>query len=860
MTARYYCGDEERRALVRAHPTLNGIDFLEVVDTEAPLSLRQRLLVIRSLKALGALSTANVVIEGGVRVTPVEVLWALPLPAIAGAPDAIVPAAEKAFLAGHLAGEANPERVFVVRVATPGDYSAYTLVLWQPPALASGERPPPDGFDPRLAAIAFYFKVECPSDFDCKVEIACPPPTLEAPPIDYLAKDYASFRRLMFDRLSAVAPDWRERNPADLGVVLVELLAYVGDYLSYYQDAVATEAYLGTARRRISVRRHARLVDYFSHEGANARAWITVEVDALADGVVLLGPEVSPEAPGTRVLAGAGPGATLTPSALDAAWRDGAVVFETMHDLELHAELNEIQLYTWGDRACCVPAGATEATLVGPLPVRSQPSVLLGEGGLGPGDFLLFEERLGPHTGAAADADPGHRHLVRLVRVEPDVDPLNGTAVVNVAWHQADALPFPLCVSARTDPEHGARYVEGVSVARGNVVLADHGLTVSGETLGPVPAISGPETDLAFRPILTEPALTHAVPLPAGFLPEGAPPTAPEALAPAAAVVGHPPSTATPVVRLEADDGTWRPRRDLLASGPFAREFVVEMDEERRAHLRFGDDVTGKRPDAGLSFVSTYRVGNGLAGHVGAEALSRLITDQAGILRVRNPLAATGGHAPEPLEDIRQYAPQAFRVQQRAVTEADYAWAAEQHPEVAKAAATFRWTGSWYTVFVTIDRRGGLRVDDDFERDLRDHLNFYRMAGYDLEVDGPRPVPLDVALRVCVGAGYRRSDVKAELLEVLSNRTLPDGRRGLFHPDNWTFGQTVYLSQLIAAAAGVTGVESVEPLAFQRWGRLAEDELERGELQVGRLEIALLDNDPSLPENGRLQVEVGGGL
>ena len=69
-------------------------------------------------------------------------------------------------------------------------------------------------------------------------------------------------------------PDWQERHVPDLGVTLVELLAYVGDYLSYYQDAVGTEAYLGTARQRISVRRHARLVDYQLHEGCNARAWV----------------------------------------------------------------------------------------------------------------------------------------------------------------------------------------------------------------------------------------------------------------------------------------------------------------------------------------------------------------------------------------------------------------------------------------------------------------------------------------------------------------------------------------------------------------------------------------------------------
>ena len=103
-------------------------------------------------------------------------------------------------------------------------------------------------------------------------------PQRTQPEINYLAKDYASFRQLILDRLALVMPRWQETHVPDLGIALVELLAYVGDYLSYYQDAVATEAYLGTARQRISVRRHVRLVDYAMHEGCNARAWVTVEL------------------------------------------------------------------------------------------------------------------------------------------------------------------------------------------------------------------------------------------------------------------------------------------------------------------------------------------------------------------------------------------------------------------------------------------------------------------------------------------------------------------------------------------------------------------------------------------------------
>ena len=50
-------------------------------------------------------------------------------------------------------------------------------------------------------------------------------------------------------------------------MTMVELLAYAGDLLHYRLDAVATEAFLDTARLRTSVRRHARLVDYRMHDG-----------------------------------------------------------------------------------------------------------------------------------------------------------------------------------------------------------------------------------------------------------------------------------------------------------------------------------------------------------------------------------------------------------------------------------------------------------------------------------------------------------------------------------------------------------------------------------------------------------------
>src|SRR5205823_3971817 len=175
------------------------------------------------------------------------------------------------------------------------------------------------------------------------------------------AKDYSSFRQLMLDRMSGLMPEWRERNAADLGIALVELLAFVGDYLSYRQDAVATEAYLGTARRRVSVRRHARLVDYSMHDGSNARAWVQVQVSA--DAARLLSTDPAPLPKGTRLLTRV-PGLPVLVPDDPEVLRAAQAVFETMHDVDLLFRAhNDLRFYTWGDRSCCLPRGATSAYL-----------------------------------------------------------------------------------------------------------------------------------------------------------------------------------------------------------------------------------------------------------------------------------------------------------------------------------------------------------------------------------------------------------------------------------------------------------------------------------------------------------------
>ena len=171
-----------------------------MLDNEAPAgSPRQRALFLRLLKPVPASFTAEQVrIEGGERVRDIHVEWVGP----ASSPPPAATPAEQAYFAALPA----PDHVLAIRTDRYGDYSPYLLSLVRSPL----DSTPPQGFDPRLSEVSFSFKVECPSDFDCKPVTDCPVEPASAPVIDYLAKDYPSFRRLILNRITQLVPGWTD--------------------------------------------------------------------------------------------------------------------------------------------------------------------------------------------------------------------------------------------------------------------------------------------------------------------------------------------------------------------------------------------------------------------------------------------------------------------------------------------------------------------------------------------------------------------------------------------------------------------------------------------------------------------------
>jgi hypothetical protein len=843
---------DARRALVEATlaPALEGIDFVEVLTNHrgtpgyVPGAPQQRTLAVHLLRGpvpvgLGA-GPANprVLVLGGVRpdprTNPVRVEWAYPAVALVGdastGPTDPLPGvtdADRTLVAAAVPAPVRA-RVLVVRTTSSGDWSTYVLKL-----TGDGGDGVPDGFDEPLAQAPFAFTVDCPSDLDCRPPTGCPPRPGASPVLDYLARDDGALRTRLLDRLATLLPAWTDRSPADVGVALVELFAYLGDRLSYRQDATAAEAYLGTARRRTSVRRHARLLDYRVHEGCAARTWLAFTTDAVVD---------LPAGTAAADSTGAPPPGTGPLTALQAS-EQGALVFETCAPLTATPARNRLPLHSWGASEYCLPAGST-AAFVALAPGGADPALAVG-------DVLVLAE-LGP-LGTPDSGDPAHRFAVRLDRDPVEhVDPLSPTSrVLELHWHGDDALPGPLQVSRRD--ADGAPEIAAVVCA--NVALADHGATVRAEPLDP------PQVPLhgTYRPRLARTGLAFADPT--GPAPDAA------AAGSASATAALRPDPRLAVAQLELDDGarTWQPRPDLLGSGR-APHLVVEPEPSGPVRLRFGDNVTGRRPTPGAVFTAWYRVGAGSAGNAGSGALTTLLrlpdgSTLAGV-HVTNPLPGAGGTDPEPLSEVRELAPHAFRTQLRAVTSADYAAVAMADTAVQRAVGRRRWTGSWYAQEVTLDPVGARATDQTVPARIGRLLEVRRMAGVDVELAAPVAVTLEIRVAVCVAPGYLRAEVEGQLRDLLSARTLPDGRRGFFHPDNLTFGQSVFLSDLVATAMAVPGVTLVEVTRFCRAGASDADTraaLARGRLDAAAREVLHCDSDPSAPESGLVELVLGGG-
>jgi len=100
---------------------------------------------------------------------------------------------------------------------------------------------------------------------------------------DFASRDFQNIKQDLLARASVTVPEWTDRDPADFGMVLVDLWAYMGDILHYYIDLAAQEAFVETATQRESVLAYANLFDYTPNYRGASSATLTIANSGLTD-------------------------------------------------------------------------------------------------------------------------------------------------------------------------------------------------------------------------------------------------------------------------------------------------------------------------------------------------------------------------------------------------------------------------------------------------------------------------------------------------------------------------------------------------------------------------------------------------
>lgn len=853
---------ESRRAALCAQTprVLTGIDFVQVVDPNVQTVLRVFFIIepddVAPVLAAGPYpnAAANIAVElrtlhGDTAATVVAKLWR------------------------QVTLDTLDRVCLEIQVAEPGGFEPYRLTLTHLPGGGN-----PDQLDPFLSSVVFDFKQGCETGFDCEADQCCAPDPGVDFPVDYLARDFESFRRALLDFAAQRYPDWKEPIEADQAVMLMEIMAALGDEFAYLQDRYDTETRFGSATQRASRYALAQLVDYRPDPGAPASG--EVAFTAVAGGTVAA----------DAVLWAAGPTDDLVPFSLDA-------------DIWVHPFWNGLPLHNPNPEDSCLAKGQTSILLAAGDPGAGGTPPDPGNPGfdLSVPDFLIGRRAMLLSDPSDA-AFPRHAWPVTITGADQFTDPLlltagNPTPVLRLHWADAEATPFDLQMDGLTVALNIGRVTAGgpvIDYARagedadietyhgglpGLVKSKLYGIQRLIEREGPYDAPTGTERSIVARHGLAateasslrfdgdgKPAITvEQIKEPAGF-PVPLPSDPMEVLA------LFPPDPGAPAWTyfddlLDADldttgftlePGMWRTvETHHLPLGDFPfRDYAVNGGWT----LKFGFGDFGQPPADGALLRIRYHTDPGLAGNIASETLALSWplgpvpdTKFAGLVsKATNPLPFANARAEESAASIRLNAPYAYRaLPRRAVRPEDYSAIIERMPWVQKAHSVTRWTGSWPTDFVAVDPVDSVAITDDQRRALSVEIDCIRLMTRDARPVDPDYLDIDLEVRVCVGAGFYAGDV----LKRVRDRLMPPG---FFDPDNFTFGDPLRRAAIEAAVQDVPGVAHVDGFSIRIHGIGDWRDFSEAEIATDPDQIIRLQNDPDRSTLGLLRVEATG--
>jgi hypothetical protein len=747
-------------------------------------------------------------------------------------------------------------------VAQPGGFEPYRLTLTHVPTA-----PGPNQLDPFSNSAVFDFKQACETGFDCEHHRGCPHDPGVDFPVDYLARDFGSLRNALLDFAAQRHPDWREPIVADMGVMMLEVMAALGDEFAYAQDRYDAETRFGSATQRVSLFSHARLVEY--------------------------PPDVGQPAGGEVVVTASAGGTVPQDAVVHAAGRSLAVVaFSVDAEVWVHPFWNDLPVHSPDPEQDCLAAGQTSILLA----VAAPPAGALD--GLTERDLLVGRRAM--LLSDPADASrPRRAWPVTVTGIERMTDPLiltgsNPTPVLRLGWAESAATPFDL-------PLEGLSVCLNVaSVTAGEPVTAYARAGDDGDipaVLGLLPPLvldkvlrvprlverEGPYADLdgTDRTVVARAGLEATEATSLRFDAQGEPRiTIHEVTTP----VGFPnplPTDPAQVLALFPDGAEWDWVPDQFGQDLDSRGFTVEPGMWRTVEthrlptedfpfrdyaanagwtVKFGFGDLGRAPADGSLLRLRYYTDPGLDGNVASFALALAwplgpAPDPllAGFVTgVTNPLPFANARIEETAGSVRLNAPHHYRARpRRAVRPEDYTSIIELLPWVDRAHSTTRWTGSWSTDFVAVDPVDSIGITDEQRTELATEIDCIRLAARDARPVDPTYLDIDVEVLVCVAAGC----YAGEVLERVRDALAPPG---FFGPANFTFGEPLRRSAIEAAVQDVPGVAHVDGINVRVHGVGDWRPFDEAAILTEPEEIIRLQDDPDRSTLGLLRVRAAG--
>ena len=258
------------------------------------------------------------------------------------------------------------------------------------------------------------------------------------------------------------------------------------------------------------------------------------------------------------------------------------------------------------------------------------------------------------------------------------------------------------------------------------------------------------------------------------------------------------PHGAASTLEVRVDGIRWHEVRSLFGQGPNDRVYVTQVDKDGVMTVQFGDGETGARLTTGRNNVTAnYRQGLGLAGRVRAHTLTIPLDRPVGLKGSDNPAAAEGGAEAEPLEAIRDNAPNTVRTFDRVISLRDFEDAAREFAGVAKARAAWTWDGEERVVQLTVAGDADAPLGPTALGNLRDYLDARRDPHRRMKLENYQKVFVEIEIRIEPDPDHDAGKVQAAVIAALE---------AFFAFDTVDLGQPVQLSDVYSVVQGVDGV------------------------------------------------------